>query len=99
MRPVTSDVRVERANGGRADMRRRALTGVVGLLVLLRVLLAGGNRTATTVWADASSMDWDVQMQDPAHACPGQGTSNDDDGIIETGESPDVVSADTHVYG
>jgi hypothetical protein len=73
-------------------MRCGALAGGVGLLVLLGVLLAGGNRTAITVWADPSSIDWDVSMDDPPRACPGQSTTNDDDGLIQAGECPDVTS-------
>ena len=73
-------------------MRCRALAGGVGLLVLVGVLLAAGIRTATTVWADPSSIDWDVSMDDPPRACPGQGTTNNDDDLIQEGECPDVTS-------
>jgi hypothetical protein len=75
-------------------MRCRALAGRVGLALLMGVLLAAGIRTATTVWADPSpsSIDWDVSMDDPPRACPGQGTTNNDDNLIEADECPDVTS-------
>jgi len=73
-------------------MKRRALTGGLGLTVLVGMLLAMGNQTATTVWADASSMSWDVYMEDTAGACPTPGGTNDGDGDIERNECPDVVS-------
>jgi len=66
--------------------------GGVGLLVLLSVLLAGGNRAAVTVWADPGSIDWDVSMSDPARACPGKTTANNGNTLIEAGECPDVTS-------
>jgi hypothetical protein len=67
--------------------------GGVGLLVLVGVLLAGGNRTATTLWADPSGIDWDVTMSDPARACPGTVTTyNNGNTLIEAGECPDVTS-------
>ena len=73
-------------------MKRRALAGGVGLLVLVGVLLAGANRTATTVWADPSSIEWDVTMSDPEGTCPYKETTNNNNGAIEPGECPDVTS-------
>jgi len=73
-------------------MKRRAFAGVVGLMALVGVLLAVGTRTATTVWADPSSMDWDMHMEDPPRACPGQPTGNNDNDVIGAGECPDVTS-------
>jgi hypothetical protein len=71
--------------------------GGVGLLVLVGVLLAGGSRTASTVWVDPSpsGIDWDVSMSDPARACPGTVTTYNNyppNGLIEPGECPDVTS-------
>ncbi len=73
-------------------MKPRALTAGLGIIALVGVLLAMGNRTTTTVWADASSMSWDVYMLDTAGACPTPGGTNDGDGAIESNECPDIVS-------
>jgi hypothetical protein len=73
-------------------MKRKALAGGVGLLVLVGMLLAGGNRSATSLWADPSGIDWDVTMSDPAHVSPGQCTTNNNNGLIQAGECPDVTS-------
>jgi hypothetical protein len=75
-------------------MRCRALAARVGLALLIGVLLAGGNRTAATVWADPSpiSIDWDVSMDDPVHEPPGPCTTNNDDDLIQEGECPDVTT-------
>jgi hypothetical protein len=92
MRPATRDVRAGRSNGGWAHMKGRVLAGGVGLLVLLGVFLAGGDRTATTVWADPGTINWDVSMSDPPRACPGTVTTNNGNTFIEAGECPDVTS-------
>jgi hypothetical protein len=76
-------------------MKRRATMGGVGLLVLVGVLLAGGSRTASTVWVDPSpsGIDWDVSMSAPERACPGKVTTNNNGNtLIEPGECPDVTS-------
>jgi hypothetical protein len=73
-------------------MRCRALAGRVGLALLIGVLLAAGNRTATVAWADPSGIEWDISMYAPERPCPG-GTENDGDPlIIGEGECPDVTS-------
>lgn len=74
-------------------MRCRALAGGVGLLVLVGVLLAGGNRTATIAWADPNGIEWDVSMSDPVRSCPDTLTGNNGDSSIEEGECPDVTSS------
>jgi hypothetical protein len=73
-------------------MRCRALARRVGFALLIGVLLAGGNRTATTVWADPGSIGWDVSMDDPPRVCPYKGTANNDNGAIDKDECPDVTS-------
>ena len=74
-------------------MRCRALAGRVGLALLIGVLLAVGNRAATTVWAQPSSIDWDVRMtHSAAPVLPALCTSNNVDDVIRPGECPDVTS-------
>jgi len=74
-------------------MRCRALAGRVGLALLIGVLLAGGNRTATTVWADPGTINWDLYMtHSAAPVLPARCTSNNPDDVIRAGECPDVTS-------
>ena len=53
-------------------MKRNALLMGLGVTVVVALFLALGNRTATSVSADGSTMSWDVYMQKPKHRRPVQ---------------------------
>jgi hypothetical protein len=71
-------------------MKRTARFLGLGAIVLGLLLLALEHRTAIPVQADSGSFNWDAYMSDPTHAAPTSCTSNDNDGLIEVGECPDV---------
>ena len=63
----------------------------LALLVLTAPSSSLGNM-ASVVWADTSSMDWDVSMTDAAPTGNDPVCVSDNDGNIETGECPEISS-------
>ncbi len=74
-------------------MKRNAILMGLGAMVLVALFLALGNRTATTVSADPSTMSWDVYMKHTlAPVLPALCTSNNPDDVIRPGECPDIYA-------